>query len=995
MKIVNIIRLLLIWSAAATGFGMSPGGDQPAMMGMGAHHMVPDFSDAPGQTVETVKDGPWMDQTTWSTGLIPNQASQAVVIKHQVKYDAGESRLHSVVIRDGGHLTFATGWRGRQDARLELVHLQVLTGGTLEIDLPKAGLHAATVVFRDVPLDLERDPLQWGNGLVATGGIVRIKGHPTGATWREIDSDIPSGATQIAVRIDPKTSAPLSWQQGAELYLPDTRQISKVAGEPDYWWRPYRVKNGKALYSSGRSQQEIVRVAKIERSNSLPNLAIITLERPTKFAHKGEARGNHRPHVILLNRSLVFTSENPRGTRGHVLLAGRTDAVVEYASFENLGRTLNDCERNETQQLANGHLHLGTNVVGRYSLHAHHLIGPERRAEELAGDPLATPRQFAFRGNTVRGALRWGMVIHGSSYGLVENNVIYDVQGSGLVLEDGNECSNIIRDNAVALVYGIADEGKRGNWIDPRDKEDLLNGEDDDLFEDWLAEITEQSIISREAAQARVAAGTQNIAYPSCRSSQGNLSRDLDMISLYKDPHLKEYGFGEGHDYGRGGVGYWIKRACNNTIKGNLATNTLYAGFMYSSYMDHHRPPIAPQGVSPKSLPDDGITENYNPKDLFEDNVSYGRTVTGLWVSWPGGTDYCAARPDRQEFLFNRFSAWGVLVGLELGRTVNVEVRDSWFIGGTNEDLGSQPSSGLHTFYENSGFKMVGTTVAGFVVGLFPPREVPGAFVASPIVGNYEGMWTEIKDSNFQDNYVDIALTRPTLRGREGMVFTKMKSNLHSNAGDRQQPTISASRLENLRYNLARYSWLPESPKTIVMRPAISDAEAREYSKRLGGGETHVGTETMRPLLTVVEDYNRTGADTPVYLAFLDQDPNYVIDAYESADRISEGKMCGTKRSEDYSRDEDKVIGEGKFIEIGMTNAELFAAHGIARAGYVACAEDQVDLAGVVGRACTTAPWFVDQEGRLKNAHITDDKRVKGEIAEYELRLRRGLLEVK
>jgi hypothetical protein len=84
----------------------------------------------------------------------------------------------------------------------------------------------------------------------------------------------------------------------------------------------------------------------------------------------------------------------------------------------------------------------------------HHLIGPE--------NPTNTGYQFELVGNSVNGAKKWGIALHGASYGLVDRNVVYDGQGAGIVTEDGTEIGNAISNNISIRMQGTYQDGKDG-----------------------------------------------------------------------------------------------------------------------------------------------------------------------------------------------------------------------------------------------------------------------------------------------------------------------------------------------------------------------------------------------------------------------------------------------------------------------------------------------------------------------------------------------------
>jgi hypothetical protein len=132
------------------------------------------------------------------------------------------------------------------------------------------------------------------------------------------------------------------------------------------------------------------------------------------------------------------------------MLTGRADVDIRYVLLKDLGRTT-------TAALDNA-----SNHIGRYSLHAHHLIGPT--------SPPANGYQFTLIGNAVDGGSsshrwKWGITIHNSHYGLIQSNVMYNWGGTLMMFEDGSESYNVVENNFGVRSTGVGDrlaEGTEG-----------------------------------------------------------------------------------------------------------------------------------------------------------------------------------------------------------------------------------------------------------------------------------------------------------------------------------------------------------------------------------------------------------------------------------------------------------------------------------------------------------------------------------------------------
>lgn len=283
------------------------------------------------------------------------------------------------------------------------------------------------VVFRDRPLNTALDPEQFGRGFIALGRV-RIQGASV-TPFVRASTDIRAGDRAIAV------PTPMDWTVGQRLVVPETRAL----GNGDYL--PGRHPGNDKVPVRSVSQSEVCTIAAV---SSVGVMCTAPLAFDHLGAHSPAQNGQPAidlyPHIGNLTRSIVFRSENPNGTRFHVLFSQRADVQIAGAEFVDCGRTTG-AMLDSTVFNADGTVaKVGTNQIGRYCIHAHHLFGPASTADAY---------QFRLSGNVVRGGLKWGFAIHNSHYGLINGNVVYGVQGAGILTEDGNEIQNHIDGNLV------------------------------------------------------------------------------------------------------------------------------------------------------------------------------------------------------------------------------------------------------------------------------------------------------------------------------------------------------------------------------------------------------------------------------------------------------------------------------------------------------------------------------------------------------------------
>ena len=152
----------------------------------------------------------------------------------------------------------------------------------------------------------------------------------------------------------------------------------------------------------------------------------VGLDRPLWFRHRGDWIDDVVPtqaEVVNLNRSVLITGPTIHwrdaarpilGGQGLVTAqVGRAGSMrIEWARVERCGRI----------------------AVGQYCLHFH-MVGP-------------CP-SCAFVGNVVEGGVNKGITVHGTHHSLVAQNVLYDVRGASIYIEDGNEMNNTLRENVL------------------------------------------------------------------------------------------------------------------------------------------------------------------------------------------------------------------------------------------------------------------------------------------------------------------------------------------------------------------------------------------------------------------------------------------------------------------------------------------------------------------------------------------------------------------
>lgn len=386
--------------------------------GMASSEMIPDFAAHP--TITAVRSGPWSSASTWSLGRIPAEGDVVTIGAGKVvQYDVVSSvKLATVAVEAGGQLLFRT----NADTRLVAGTFLVLEGGRLEVGTPTQPVAAtAEIVIADRALDTSVDPEQFGTGLLVLGKVT-MHGAVKEATFARLAVEPKRGDTKLTLA-------------GAVDWHPGDRIVMAPSG-------------GVSMFFEPRSDEELV-VAAVAGNT-------VTLTTPIRGIYEGARDGNGHldflPHVGNLSRNVVIRSENPAGTRGHTMFMDRADVDLRYVQFKDLGRTTGEALDSTTFDDHGRVTRVGTNQIARYPLHLHHVLG--------APNPTNTGYQFQLIGNVIDGGRKWGLVLHDSHYGLVKDNVVYNLQTAGIVTEEGSESYNVVERN---FVTGV-DKGD-GFWI--------------------------------------------------------------------------------------------------------------------------------------------------------------------------------------------------------------------------------------------------------------------------------------------------------------------------------------------------------------------------------------------------------------------------------------------------------------------------------------------------------------------------------------------------
>lgn len=370
-----------------------------------------------------IADGNWSDSGTWAGGAIPSSGATVLIpAGRTVTYDVRSDTALDWV-RVDGTLQFAQ----NMDTRLVVGTLVTDYGSSLEMGTqqnPIQAGHTAQILIADAgPIDISNDPLHLSRGVV-THGRTRVFGADK-LDFVALEADVFSGDSELALSLPDGTDIPTGWRVGDELVLGGTA-VNPEGSHAD----------------NSRFQDEVLTIRAINGNR----ITFINNDLPVPSSSSGRRndvlRFDHaRPagyesaglslYVANTTRNVQFETQNaddlPISQRGHVMFMHNPDVQVHNAGFRGMGRTDKSRLLDDPTQNVDGSPGQGTNPRGRYALHFH-----RAGAENIVGNRAVA------RGNAIVGSPGWGIVHHDSHLELTDN-VVFDVVGSGIVAEAGNE----------------------------------------------------------------------------------------------------------------------------------------------------------------------------------------------------------------------------------------------------------------------------------------------------------------------------------------------------------------------------------------------------------------------------------------------------------------------------------------------------------------------------------------------------------------------------
>ncbi|QDS96104.1 G8 domain protein [Roseimaritima multifibrata] len=502
------------------------------------HQALFTLIDSNDTTNVAVQAGLWSDAETWSTGVVPGEGDRVLIHNTvEVVYDV-HSDAALEWLRVDGVLTF------RPDVNTQLVvetlatdPLSILNIGTQDESVHSDVTAQILIDTSGGPLSQVEDPTLIGRGVISHGqtniyGAEKVE-HTT------LLGDALAGDAYIELA---DATSPVGWQVGDTLLLVGTEVDASLLG---------LGADADAIVAAdadnSRFGDELLEITSFDvvdgrvrvffnnvTNQSAMDQGLITLlwkhERPDGDTFDASELSIH---VANLTRNVVVRSSDPSvdtQERGHFMLMHNTNAEVHHAQFRDLGRSDKRLVVDDPIAVGNfdGTPGTGTNTRGRYGLHLHRM-----GANDLNGNAAQ------ITGNVVWGTPGWGIVQH-DSHAVLENNVVFDVVGAGIVAEEGNELG-VWRDNLVVKITG-----------------DLVNNFDDNvLFKTLRGPRFDLGFVGSGywvqgggfgiRLEDNVAASTNGAGFDLVHNTDGLAKKSLVSVENIADPLVRQAFIDAGH----------------------------------------------------------------------------------------------------------------------------------------------------------------------------------------------------------------------------------------------------------------------------------------------------------------------------------------------------------------------------------------------------------------------------------------------------------------
>jgi hypothetical protein len=380
-------------------------------------------------THTAISDGSWNTAGNWSPAAVPPEGARVYIsAARNMTYDI-EATVSLKTVRVDGVLSIAHA----TSTKMIVDTMVIVSGGKLVADVSSNA--TCSIEFAGGSIDPSWDTRLLSRGLISMGNVSII-----GKRIKPFTALVSNTAALSAQR--------LSLVSGAVGWSPNDRVIlTPTSLNPNYvkWTSgPDHATQGAANSVAGLHKAGETNIYNIGTFNSANTVSLAT---PLQHGHTipthvsaGHSGMTPTTYIANCERNIVFRTQvsQPFSRKAHTMFMVN-NFNVRNAKFKHMGRTNKRFFANDIDVLINNTsvntaagsavqpvVSAGSNIRGRYPVHAHRVgVGID-------------PNPGVVSGCYVSGTPGWA-ITHHDSFMHINDNVVYDAWGAGIVSEIANE----------------------------------------------------------------------------------------------------------------------------------------------------------------------------------------------------------------------------------------------------------------------------------------------------------------------------------------------------------------------------------------------------------------------------------------------------------------------------------------------------------------------------------------------------------------------------
>ncbi|KAK4475484.1 hypothetical protein MN116_000801, partial [Schistosoma mekongi] len=362
----------------------------------------------------------WSSQFTWNNQPIPVENDFVVINQNQNVMLDTDTPILSMLLINGGTLFFDP----TKDIQLHSKYILIVNDGKFLIGSPTEPYTKQAKITLHGHVREKELPLYGAKVLALRNGTISIHGKPRLITWTRLAKTAEAGSKILELEHS------VDWQPGEHIIITST--------------------GGKA--SHNESEEHVIK--DISSDNRVITLMVpLTYKKLSiKKTYSNGVIGNFAAEVGLLSRNILI-----RGTEEPIVSSDVQQCPSDFSTdrFATHTCTIGSPDEQLGANEYGGHVHIGGPFVNSGAVKAYlsytefYFMG---QAYRLGRYPIHFHLNGLMNGSYVRGcsihkSFNRAINIHNTHEVLVENNVVYDIMGGALFLEDGIEHGNLIQYN--------------------------------------------------------------------------------------------------------------------------------------------------------------------------------------------------------------------------------------------------------------------------------------------------------------------------------------------------------------------------------------------------------------------------------------------------------------------------------------------------------------------------------------------------------------------